>query len=119
VFTHHWGDLNIDHRITCQSVLTACRPYPTQVVKEIYSFEIPSSTEWSSPSVENNFSPNNFVDISETIDLKIDALKAYNQEMHNFPHSRSLKAVNSLAQLRGATVGIDAAECFVVIRQSI
>ena len=119
VFTHHWGDLNIDHRITYQSVLTACRPYPGQVVREIYSFEIPSSTEWSSPSVENNFSPNYFVDIGETIDLKMSALQAYNQEMHNFPHSRSLKAVNSLAQLRGATVGIDAAECFVVIRQSI
>ena len=119
VFTHYWGDLNIDHRVTCQSVLTACRPYPAQVVKEIYSFEIPSSTEWSSPSVENNFNPNNFVDISKTIELKMSALQAYDQEMRNFPHSRSLKAINSLAKVRGAAVGIVAAECFVVIRQTI
>jgi LmbE family N-acetylglucosaminyl deacetylase len=119
VFTHHWGDLNIDHRITCQSVLTACRPYPTQVVKEIYSFEIVSSTEWSSPSADDIFIPNHFVDISKTIDVKIDALKAYNQEMYDFPHSRSIENIKSLAKLRGASVGIHAVECFTVIRQCV
>jgi len=119
VFTHHWGDLNIDHRITCQSVLTACRPYPAQVVKEIYSFEIPSSTEWSSPSVENNFSPNYFVDIGETIDLKISALRAYDQEMHDFPHSRSIENIEHLAKWRGASIGVLSAECFSIIRQCV
>ena len=119
VYTHHWGDLNIDHRITCEAVLTACRPYPGQIVKEIYGFEISSSTEWSSPSVENSFIPNNFVDISKTLNLKIKALRAYIQEMRNFPHSRSLEAISSLVKFRGATIGVNAAECFTVIRQSV
>lgn len=26
IFTHHHGDLNIDHQRTCEAVLTACRP---------------------------------------------------------------------------------------------
>jgi len=119
VYTHHQGDLNIDHSITCQSVLTACRPYPSQVVKEIYSFEIVSSTEWASPLAGNTFTPNRFVDISKTIDIKISALRAYDQEMHDFPHSRSIENIEHLAKWRGASIGVLSAECFSIIRQCV
>ena len=47
VYTHYHGDLNVDHQIVHQAVMTACRPMPRMTVKEIYSFETVSSTEWA------------------------------------------------------------------------
>ena len=97
VYTHHSGDLNIDHRITHQAVFTACRPEPGAIVKKIYCFEVPSSTEWQEHRAGAPFIPNTFVDISNTLDKKLAALKAYASEMRSWPHSRSIKAVEHLA----------------------
>jgi LmbE family N-acetylglucosaminyl deacetylase len=116
VMTHHAGDLNIDHQITHQAVITACRPQPGHSVKRILVFEVPSATEWQSPTVGNSFVPNWFEDISKTLDLKIKALKVYESEMRKWPHARSLKAVEHLARWRGATIGTEAAEAFMLIR---
>ena len=116
VYTHHQGDLNIDHSVTHNVVMTACRPSPNFFVKEIYSFEVLSSTEWASPSMHNTFIPNKFIDISSTIDIKIKSLEAYAMEMRSFPHSRSIETVKALATLRGSSIGISAAESFMVNR---
>ena len=113
VYTHHLGDLNIDHKITHQAVMTACRPQPGFCVREIYSFEVLSSTEWST---NNPFIPNYFVDISDTLELKISAVKAYNSELRTFPHARSIESIKALAKYRGASMGIRAAEAFKVER---
>jgi N-acetylglucosamine malate deacetylase 1 len=115
IFTHHIGDLNIDHQVTHKAVMTACRPQPDFCVKEIYSFEIPSSTEWQTPGYLS-FIPNVFIDISEQSKLKQNALEAYNQEMHHSPHSRSIKNVMRLSKLRGNSVGLKYSEAFVLIR---
>jgi LmbE family N-acetylglucosaminyl deacetylase len=114
IYTHHAGDLNIDHQITHQAVMTACRPMPGSTVKAIYAFEVPSSTEWAS---DQSFRPNYFVDISSTLDKKMEALKAYNEEMRDFPHPRSYEAVEALAKWRGASVGLQAAEAFMTLRR--
>jgi LmbE family N-acetylglucosaminyl deacetylase len=113
VYTHHSGDLNIDHKITHQAVMTACRPQPGSCVREIYSFEVLSSTEWST---DTSFVSNYFVDISDTLELKISAIKAYNFEIRNFPHARSIESIKALAKYRGASMGIRAAEAFKVER---
>jgi len=117
IYTHHYGDLNIDHQITHQAVMTACRPLPGQSVKKIILFEVQSSTEWQTPSDQRNFTPNYFQNISETLASKLDALKEYASEMRPWPHSRSLEAVEYLAHWRGASVGLDAAEAFMVVRE--
>ncbi len=117
VITHHIGDLNIDHQIIHRAVTTACRPQPNQFVKFLLSFEVASSTEWQSPSANLNFNPNWFEDISSTLNLKLNALEVYSSEMRDWPHSRSLKAVDHLAKWRGATVGIEAAEAFMLIKK--
>jgi LmbE family N-acetylglucosaminyl deacetylase len=75
VYTHHAGDLNIDHAITCRAVLTATRRQPGMSVREVYCFEVPSSTEWAFHRLEPAFRPNVFVDISGTIDTKIRAME--------------------------------------------
>lgn len=115
VYTHHCGDLNVDHRVTHQATLTACRPTPGASVKEIYTFEVLSSTEWNTPGV-NPFIPNVFVDITRHLDKKISALRAYDLEMRIAPHSRSIENSIRLAELRGNTVGVKAAEGFSLIR---
>jgi LmbE family N-acetylglucosaminyl deacetylase len=115
VYTHHQGDLNIDHRITNQAVMTACRPQPGSSVREIYAFEVMSSTEWGTPTAAP-FLPNYFVDISKHLNVKNDALAAYHLEMRRAPHSRSMEHLTSLAIHRGQTVGVLAAEAFVSLR---
>ena len=116
VFTHHYGDLNIDHQITFKAVMTAFRPTKDESVKEIYSFEIPSSTEWNAPSSLTYFMPDYFVDISKTIKLKVRAMKEYKCEIREYPHPRSIESIEIKAKQRGIQVGLEAAEAFEVIR---
>jgi N-acetylglucosamine malate deacetylase 1 len=115
IYTHFENDLNMDHRICYQAVMTSCRPTPGSLIKEIYSFEVLSSTEWAMSS-EKAFKPNYFVEIDRYLNKKIDYLRCYDQEMRNFPHARSYENVISLAKLRGASVGFPAAEAFIVNR---
>jgi LmbE family N-acetylglucosaminyl deacetylase len=117
VVTHHAGDLNIDHQIIHQAVITACRPQPEQTVKRILTFEVPSATEWISSTYVSPFTPNWFEDISDTLELKIKALEAYESEMREWPHARSIKALEHLARWRGASVGAEAAEAFMLERE--
>jgi len=115
VFTHHYGDLNIDHQITFRAAMTAFRPTKDESVKEIYSFEIPSSTEWNVLS-STCFMPDYFVNINKSLDIKINALKEYETEIRDSPHPRSLKAVELNAKQWGVKMGFEAAEAFKTIR---
>ena len=116
VYTHHLGDLNIDHQITHKAVITACRPQPNFCVKEIYSFETLSATHWQSPSMKNVFNPNYFVGVSDFMDKKIKALQCYDNEMREAPHARSYESVENLSKFRGGLVGVKNAEAFCVER---
>ena len=95
MLTHHSSDVNIDHRVIHDAVLAACRPQPEMSVKNLLFFEIPSSTEWNTPSSRNSFCPNWFCDISSTMHKKMEALSIYDQEMRDFPHSRSYEAIEA------------------------
>jgi len=119
IYTHHAGDLNIDHRIVFKAVMTACRPFSSQKVEAIYSFETPSSTEWGCIGEMPHFVPTRFSDISNSYDIKNKALDAYKSEMRKFPHPRSKKAIKSLAEWRGSTCGVELAEAFIVVREII
>ena len=116
IYTHHANDLNIDHRLTHQAVLTAFRPTPQASVEAIMTFETPSSTEWSAQTGATSFQPDHFIDITLFLDAKLSALAAYDEEMRPFPHPRSPEAIRALAQWRGAAAGLQAAEAFKTIR---
>lgn len=116
IYTHHYGDVNIDHLITCESLLTAARPMPNSCVKNIYSFEVPSSTNYQFlPDSSRAFRPNHYVDVSDYLNLKLLALKEYESEMRCWPHPRSYKYLEYLTHLRGSDVGIDASEAFMTL----
>jgi LmbE family N-acetylglucosaminyl deacetylase len=117
VFTHHAGDVNVDHRRAHEAVVSACRPQRDHPVKTLLCFEVPSSTEWQLPGSAPVFAPNWFVDVSATLDRKLAALDAYAAELRVWPHPRSRQGVEHLARWRGATIGVDAAEAFLLGRR--
>lgn len=116
VYTQHGGDLNVDHAVIYRAALTATRPMPGAPVKTLLSYEVGSSTEWSFQKFSPVFSPTVFVDVSATLDLKLQALQAYESEARPYPHPRSPQALRALAQRWGSASGLVAAEAFELIR---
>jgi LmbE family N-acetylglucosaminyl deacetylase len=116
IYTQHGGDLNVDHDVTFRATLTAARPLPESPVRRIYAYEVPSSTEWGPYRGSRAFRPNVFVDISDTLDVKLAAMERYQSETRPFPHPRSPEGIRSLATWRGVTAGLAAAEAFELIR---
>lgn len=117
VYTHSGADLNVDHRVVANAVLTAFRPQPNEKCKEIRLFEVASATDYGNSSITGSFVPNLFVDITSEWASKKHALEAYNAEMRDYPHTRSIEAINNLAKLRGNQVGCNLAEAFEIIRK--
>ncbi len=115
VFTQHGGDLNIDHSIVFRATLTALRPMQGSTVSSLYCYEVFSSTEWSFQQFPPVFKPDLFMDISQTIDQKIEAMQAYEGEIRDFPHPRSEKNLRAIATRWGSVVGLKAAEAFETI----
>ncbi len=114
LYTHSNFDINIDHRIIHNATLTATRPNSNTSVNEVIAFEIPSSTEWYFPT---QFSPNLFVDISKELPTKLKAMKKYSKEIRQFPHPRSVEALEAVAKRWGSVSGFRAAEAFTIIRE--
>lgn len=112
----HKGDMHKDHAVVAESAMVALRPVDSPQVKEIYVYETLSETEWNIPSVDNLFIPNVYVDITETIDRKLTAMKCYQSQLYDFPHPRSLQAIQSLSELRGSTICVENAESFMLVR---
>lgn len=120
IFTHHQGDLNIDHQRTFEAVVTACRPIEDEKVKTIITFETPSSTEWQAFNHSTPFLPNLFFSVSKSnIDAKIKAMESYEFEKRKFPHPRSPEALENLSKKWGVAIGKNYAEPFIVIRHII
>lgn len=117
VYTHFPGDINKDHECVYKSTLVACRPIPGQTVKELYSYSVPSSTEWNVQNTHNVFTPNVFVDISgECEKKKYSAMLSYSTELRDYPHLRSVEALKILDRAVGVQVGMECAESFILHR---
>ena len=115
VYTHFWGDVNLDHQKVFESTLVATRPTASQTVRELYCYSVPSSTEWQ-PAARISFTPNTFVDISAYTAQKTAAIEAYATELRPYPHPRSAQAVQVQDTAKGLQVGLSAAEEFILLR---
>ena len=114
IFTHSDNDLNNDHRIAFQSTMQATRPGALNYVKNIFSYEVLSSSEWK---FNEAFLPNFFISLSlDQLKTKIKAFKFYKSEIKNYPHSRSLDSLKILARYRGIQAGCEFAEGYNLIR---
>lgn len=117
IFTHHGGDVNVDHQRTFEAVITACRPMEDEKVKTIIAFETPSGTEWRASTDPRHFIPNIFVSVSkDNLDAKIKGMENYEFEKREYPHPRSPKALIIQAQRWGVVVGCEYAEAFCLVR---
>lgn len=116
VYTQHGGDLNVDHAVTFRATLTATRALAGCSVRSVYAYEVRSSTEWAHQQFAPVFHPNTFVDISDTLEMKIAAMQHYESEARDYPHPRSPQALRATAQYWGSVSGMPAAEAFQLIR---
>ena len=117
IYIPHRGDVNKDHQLVFDTALVAARPKPGSAIKKVLCYETLSETEWAAPFVENVFIPNVYVDISQTLEIKLEAISIYETELKEFPHPRSLEAITALAKRRGSTIGVNAAEAFMLVRE--
>jgi LmbE family N-acetylglucosaminyl deacetylase len=118
-YVPHRGDIHKDHQIAHQCALVAARPIGNYSVKRIYAYETISETEWAAPAVDHAFIPTRFVNITESLSLKIAAFKKYKSQLKSPPHPRSVENIENYAKMRGSTVGVIAAEAFMVIREIV
>lgn len=118
-FIPHKGDMHIDHMEVAKAAMVALRPVGNPQLKKIYAYETLSETEWNIPSADNVFIANSYVDITQYISLKLQAMACFQTQIKEFPHPRSLEALESLSQLRGSTIGVRNAESFMMIREAI
>ena len=117
IYIPHFGDMQKDHALTSEAVMVAARPKGNRVVQAVYSYETLSETEWNIPHLSNAFVPNVYVDISEFLNIKLEAMKCFRSQICEFPNPRSIEAITALARFRGSTMGADAAEAFMLIRE--
>ena len=117
VYTHFWGDVNVDHQNVYKSTVVAVRPVLGQVVKVLYCYRVPSSTEWTPCKVDTMYMPNVFVDITEEAELKYEAFSKYRTELRDYPHPRSIQHLKELDVARGLEVGQGLTETFVLLRK--
>jgi N-acetylglucosamine malate deacetylase 1 len=117
VYIPHRGDVNKDHRLVFDAAMVAVRPKQASTIKKVLSYETLSETEWGAPFAEDTFIPNVFVNISGTLSVKLKAMAEYKLELKQYPHPRSMEAISALAKLRGSSLGVEAAEAFMLIRE--
>ena len=113
VYTTPYCDVNLDHRVVCEATIVATRPLPGSTVRKVLSYEIAPTTRFGIQP----FAPNIYVDISKCLDKKLEAMACYKTELREYPHPRSLRGLELLARERGLGVGVEAAECFYLIRE--
>ena len=119
LFMPHVGDMQKDHQIVAEATMVGIRPKYEFAPKKVLAYETLSETGWNIPNVQNEFIPNVFVDISESIDIKLKAMRCYQSQISDFPNARSWRAIEALARYRGATMNVNAAEAFMLVREVI
>lgn len=117
VYLPHRGDIHADHRAVYYAALVACRPIHNRSVKKLLCYETLSETEWSPPFGEDAFVPTIFVNISDYLAIKLEAMACYESQIQESPGPRTLEAIEVLARMRGNSVGLHAVEAFMLVRE--
>lgn len=116
VYTMNRSDIHSDHRIIFDSVYACTKSFRYPFIKTVLMYECISETEFAPALSENQFVPNYFVDISLFFQEKCSIMKLYETELSDHPFPRSLKNIEALAVFRGASVGVDYAESFQLLK---
>lgn len=117
VYIPHRGDMQIDHQMVVDAAMVAVRPRGNNYPKRVYAYETLSETGWNIPNTVNEFIPTVYEDITDTYEVKIEAMSIFKSQLSAFPEARSIGAIEALAKYRGATVSVKAAEAFSLVRE--
>ena len=117
VYLPFYGDMHKDHTVVADAVMVAVRPLAAPFISAVYAYETLSETGWNYPTADKTFIPNVYVDITDHMDTKIEAMKKYASQIKEAPHPRSEEGLRALATYRGGTVGAKYAEAFMCIRE--
>ena len=117
VYIPHRGDMQIDHQMVVDAAMVAVRPRGDDHPKRVYAYETLSETGWNIPNVTNEFIPTVYENITDTYDVKMEAMSVFKSQLAPFPAARSVGAIEALAKFRGATVSVEAAEAFSLVRE--
>jgi LmbE family N-acetylglucosaminyl deacetylase len=113
VYCQFGGDVNQDHQLLFKALLVATRPTEPSI-ETVLAFDTASSTEWAYP---RQFVPDTWVDISATLERKVQAMRCYESELREYPHPRSLEGLRNKARGWGNQVCVDAAEVYMTVRR--
>lgn len=118
VYVVHGGDVHTDHRAVFGATMAVLKPfYMAELgVRRVLSYETLSSTD-AAPQLNIPFTPNVFSDITPHMDRKVEIMALYQSEIHPDPLPRSASGIRALGRYRGATIGVEYAEAFVLIRE--
>jgi len=119
VYTHFYGDVNKDHGCVFESTMVAVRPVSSQCVREVYCYQVPSSTEWAANIAQNTFIPNTFEEVSAYYDKKQQSILVYTSEIREYPHPRSPEVVKVYDEALAKRNGLELAEGFMLIRKIV
>lgn len=117
VYIPHRGDMQIDHQMVVDAAMVAVRPRGKSYPKRVYAYETLSETGWNIPNTINEFIPTVYEDITDTYYEKLEAMSVFESQLAPFPAARSIGAIEALSKFRGATVSVEAAEAFSLIRE--
>lgn len=116
LFLPFYNDAHSDHRIVFEAGISCTKSFRQPTVKKVFMYECLSETEFGSNLGYNQFYPQYFVDISQYLEEKKRLMAIYSSELENHPFPRSLKNIEALATMRGATAGCIAAEAFQILK---
>ena len=120
MYTIHGGDVHSDHRAVFEALTTICKPFhPHRRIERLLSFETLSSTDAAPPGAYAPFVPNVFADITQYIDRKLEIMAMFETEHQQAPLPRSFDAIRALSRYRGATIGCEYAEAFMLVREIV
>ncbi len=115
IYTQYGGDINRDHELLFKAMLVAARP-TEDFIEAVYAFDTASSTEWAYP---RTFIPDVWVDITSTLQTKLDAMACYKSEVRPYPHPRSLDALANRSAAWGNQCCMEHAEVFMTVRRTL
>ena len=116
IYVMNRSDAHSDHRIVFDAVMSCTKSFRYPYVKKVLMYECLSETEFAPILPERVFQPNYFVDISDFLNNKIKIMKIFDSELGEHPFPRSIKNIEALATYRGATIGVNYAEAFQLIK---
>jgi LmbE family N-acetylglucosaminyl deacetylase len=119
VYLNHAGDVHSDHRVLFEATMSVLKPFYSSMhgVTRVLSYEVFSSTDAAPVNPARAFLPNVFTDVTEFLEKKLEIMGLYESELHASPLPRSLDSLRALARVRGATIGVEYAEAFMLVRE--